>query len=645
MKRLPLPLAAGVAALAAGGAFVAGVQVGAPDRGPGDLPSGNDHPAPLAAGHRLGSGDLSLVAAGDCDSLLRWYVDNTRDQVTAWGWGGGVMYGGARGAMESSTDALATAPLATAGPLAKSFDQATSSATGTNVQEAGVDEPDVVKTDGHLLVRLVGDDVVVYDVSGTSPQRMGRLDLPGRAEGQPELLLAGGRAVVLSQDEDPDGPRTRVDTVSLEDPAAPKVVDTTSYAASLLAARQYGDTVRLVLGTGLPMLDFVTPQGSLTEREALEKNRAILADSTISDWLPSLTSGGRSEQVVDCAAMARPEDFTGAGTVSVVGWSAATPDERSSTGVATASQTVYSSADRLYLATSAGWGGCCWGGPGVMVDEPAIRHPWPGGGSDGTTQLHAFALEGDHAAYVGSGEVEGTVRDRWALDAVDGTLRIAVGPSQQTGDWNSVVTLQEKDGALEPLGRVDRLGVGEQLQSVRWFDDLAVLVTFRQVDPLYAVDLSDPAHPRTLGSLKVPGYSDYLHPIGNGRILGLGGDANDQGMTRGGQVAVFDLRDPRHPVRQGMVRYAEEIQVMAGQDPRQLTWVPSRQTAYAVIARYGATGGMTSWVSELRVGADGSLTRHTVRGTDGYDDVAALRTVPLPDGRVVLVTEDSARFL
>jgi hypothetical protein len=549
MKRLPLAATAGVAALAIGGAFAAGVQVGDGSwSGHGDdaRPTATSHHR-VGAGHRLAAGALSLVAAGDCDSLLQWYVDNTRDQVTAWGWGGGRLYGGAR----DLVDAYAGAPLASTAAPEKALDQATSSATGTNVQEAGVDEPDVVKTDGRLLVRIVGDDLVVYDVHGTTPQKVGRLDLPGQVKQQPELLLAGGRAVVLTQGGDADGPTTRVDTVSLEDPANPAVTQTTSYAANLLAARQYGDTVRVVLGTGLPMLDFVTPQGSLTERAALRKNREILADSTISDWLPSLTSGATKEQVVDCADMARPEDFTGAGTISVVGWSADAPDERSSTGVATDSQTIYSSADRLYLATSAGWGGCCWGGPDVIVDGTGIRRPWPGDDS-GTTQLHAFALDGDHAAYVGSGEVEGVVRDRWAMDAVDGTLRVAVGPSQETGDWNSVVTLAEKDGALEPLGRVDRLGVGEQLQSVRWFDDLAVLVTFRQVDPLYAVDLSDPAHPRTLGSLKVPGYSDYLHPIGKARVLGLGVDADEQGQTRGGQVAVFDLSDPRHPVRQGV---------------------------------------------------------------------------------------------
>ena len=631
----------GVAALALGGAFALGVSVGGPDS---PAPRATKAP-PLAAGHPLAAGDLSLVAAGDCDSLLGWYVDNTRDLVTAWGWGGGIMYGGATDLLMNRADLAGTVAAPEAAAAGKSLNSQSSSATGTNVQEAGVDEPDVVKTNGSVLLRMVGDDLVVYDVTGKAPKRIARLDLPGNQKAQPELLLVGDDAVVFSLRWDATGTAsTRVDTVDLSTPGSPKITDSTSYAANLLSARQYGDTVRLVLGTGLPMLDFVSPQGSLTEKEALAKNRQILGHSTISDWLPSLTDGGSTKQVVDCADMARPEDFTSAGTVSIVGWSGSTPEVRSSTGVATGSQIVYSSTDRLYLATS-GFSGGCMDCLGPLVHR-IMPGPWPGGGSaDGTTQIHAFRLDGTDASYLGSGEVEGNVDDRWAMDAVDGTLRVAVSPTSQTGDWNSVVTLREAKGSLEPLGRVDRLGIGEQIQSVRWFDDLAVLVTFRQTDPLYAVDLSHPAHPKALGSLKVPGYSDYLHPIGDHKILGLGIDADDQGMSRGGKVAVFDLTDPKHPVRQGQNTYAQNIQVMAGQDPRQFTWVPASHTAYTVIARYGRTGGMTGWVSVLKVGADGSLKRHNLKGTEGYDDVAALRTVPLPDGRVALVTEDSARFL
>jgi hypothetical protein len=648
-------LAAGVAVAALGGAFALGTTVGG-DSGPG--PGAVDKsPHPVAkAGHPLGAGDLSLVSAGTCDDLLDWYIDNTRDLVTAWGWGGGPIAYAEDGGMllQHRTDLDTVGPTASSmngaadAPTAagKSLDRAqSSSATGTNVQEAGVDEPDVVKTDGKILLRLDGDDLTTYSVTGKAPERLSRFDLPGTTDQQPEMLLVGDRAVVIAQRWNQDGPRTNVVTVDLSDPKSPKVVSESRYDAALLSARQYGDTVRLVLSTGLPQLDFVQPEGRFTQRQALKENRKVLASSTIGEWLPGVSDTvdgeeGDAKQLVGCGDMSRPADFTGGGSISVVGYDPAAPTKRSTTGIATSSQTVYSSTDRLYLATSAfRWGGpCC-----VMVDR--MPRPGWGGSGDGTTQLHAFSLDGRTAAYVGSGEVEGTVRDRWSMDAVDGTLRVAAGPSSETGNSNAIVTLTEEDWQLVPLGRVDRLGVNEQIMSVRWFDDLAILVTFRQTDPLYAIDLSDPAHPKAVGSLKIPGYSDYLHPIGKDRILGLGVDANDQGMSRGGQVAVFDLADLNNPRRLGVARYARNIEVRAGQDPRQFTWLPDRQTALTVISRYGRAGGATAWVSVLQVGADGSLTWHNVRGTEGYHDIAALRTVPLPDGRVALVDEDSARFL
>jgi hypothetical protein len=533
-------------------------------------------------------------------------------------------------------------------PTAARAEEQQSSATGTNIQESGVDEPDVVKTNGKLLVRIEGDDLTTYDVSGTKVRKLSTIDLPGRTDDSAELLLIGDQVVVLSQEAqrwDKQTMRTTVRRVDLGNPAEPEVLDEQSYDASLVSARQYGDTVRLVLGTGLPALDFVQPDNKRSEREALKENRRIVRDSKIEDWLPSVREdGGDAELAVGCDSMSRPEDFAGGGSVVVVGYDAATPTKRSSLGVATSSSIVYSSADRLYLATSPMWAGCC------MVMEGGLG--WGGGrvapdfnGDDGVTTLHAFELAGTEATYVGSGEVEGMVRDRWSMDAVDGTLRVAVGATSQTGNFNSIVTLREKDGALEEIGRLDRLGVNEQIKSVRWFDDLAFVVTFRQTDPLYAIDLSNPARPRKLAALKIPGFSEYLHPIGDDLMIGIGTGASLDGMTRGGQAAVFDISDLTHLRRVAKHAYGMNRQTLAGSDPRQFTWLPDRRTALTVVSEWGRDGGASGLVSVLEVGANGSLTTRMLRGTYGYDDVAHLRTVPLPDGRVVLATENGAHFL
>ena len=132
--------------------------------------------------------------------------------------------------------------------------------------------------------------------------------------------------------------------------------------------------------------------------------------------------------------------------------------------------------------------------------------------------MHAFALDGTATTYVASGTVDGTVADRWSMDEYDGVLRVAVGPSSATGNFNSILTLREDGDDLVEIGHVDKLGVDEEIQSMRWYDGLAVMVTFRQIDPLYAIDLTDPEHPRELGDLKIPGFSAYLHPLGTRRL-------------------------------------------------------------------------------------------------------------------------------
>ena len=98
-------------------------------------------------------------------------------------------------------------------------------------------------------------------------------------------------------------------------------------------------------------------------------------------------------------------------------------------------------------------------------------------------------------------------------------------------------------------GRIGGLGKGERVYSVRFVGDTGYVVTFRQIDPLYTLDLADPERPRVLGELKIPGYSAYLHPIGEGLLLGVGQDATEEGRPTGTQISIFDVSDLRRPTR------------------------------------------------------------------------------------------------
>ena len=618
--------AAAVTALAA--SFLAGMAVaGGPTAAPppGTGPDGPSVAAPI----RLANADLRLP--GSCDALLESYVERGVERVGPWGWDGPQIHYGMEGDI-ATTDESVAGSASFPGVVEQG-----SSATGTNVQEAGVDEPDVVKTDGELLVRVRDGDLEVHDVTGEQPVEVADVELPLAEDA--ELLLSGDRVVVLAGTQVEDRwstPQTRVSTYDLTDPATPSLVDDRSIDGQVVHAVQHDETVRLVLSTGLPDLDFVEPRFWRGERGALEMNRDVVRDSTIEDWLPSVTTydadgeKSGSGQLLDCDDVVVPTAESALGTMAVVALDVDDPAAPESLGIATDTRLAYFSTTRMYLANSP-WSvwGCCWeGGTTAPVED------------HGRTRLYSFELDGTATRYTASGVVDGIVEDRWSMDEHDGVLRVAVGPSQETGNFSSVLTLREDGADLEEVGRVDKLGIDEDIKAVRWFDDLAVVVTFRQIDPLYAVDLSDPDGPRLLGELKIPGFSEYLHPISGQRLIGLGQDARTDGRLLGAQAALFDVSDLTDPRRTDTVTYRRGSVAGAAADPRQFTWLPDQDTALAVVS--DGWEGRTGWVSVLEV--DGDRLGNRMVEVEYGTDVDLVRLVPLPDGRVVLVTGDEVSF-
>jgi hypothetical protein len=640
-----------------GAAFVAGTSYGGPgsaDPGSAQTTHAGRHGGDRSAGEPspaayTGSG-LSLP--GSCDKLLEWYVDRGLDLVGPYGWNGYAW------PYAVQLDAVAPAPMNVAGqaarsPLAPAPVRSTNEATGTNVQEAGVDEPDIVKTDGRTLFRVQDGELVVYDVSGARVERLASLDLPGPVGGHDtELLLSGDTVVALSHREGKD--TTELASIDVSDPAAPAVTHTVEYDSSLVTARLTDGVVRVVLQAGLPDLDFAHPGRTMTAHEATQANRAAVRHSTIEDWLPAASvDGGARQPVLACDQVATPDDDTELGTIAVVGFDASAPDAPSATGLAAETDLVYESTDQLYLATSPAYGRGCFDCLVVPLPQPRTALPGrcidhgpycaPPGSPDGTTHLFAFDLDGIDTTFAASGQVDGVIRDRWSMDAVDGAggpeLRVVVGPNQSTGNFNSLVTFHQDGNDLVEAGRLDDLGVGDQVESVRWFDTLAIVVTYHQVDPLYAVDLTTD-QPRLLGSLKIPGYSEYLHPLGRHRLLGLGQGPGGNGRW-GAQAGLFNVTDLTHPRQLSVVKYGANTDALATSDPRQLTWLPDDRTVLSVIADYGRRGTV-GYVSELRL--DGGRMSNRMVQVEFDNEVDAVRLVPLADGRVVLVTGDDASF-
>lgn len=531
-----------------------------------------------AGGRRL---PAEIVLAGRltpfdaCDELLDHLQGEALERVGPWGLEGGVHAFGSvegdvafEGTAEAVTDAPADAEASAAGRATDGRDYST-----TNVQEVGIDEPDLVKTDGETIFAVSGTRL--HSVStGDDQQSLDSLDLDGSAN---ELLLVGDRLVVMTGETGAIASRGETDVASgsgvltltltlvdVADPAELTVLERLEVDGHALSARTIDSRIHVVVSSPAESLDFTYPDASYpehpgeevvegSEREAEAANREVVRRATLDDWLPSFrheadgepTSSGR---LTDCESVHRTSEFAGFGSLTVLGLDPATGLEpATSTAVLSDGETVYASSERLYVATNE------WFDPAVLEEGRPTD-------VEDRTRIHAFDLAGSGAAsYVGSGEVRGELLNQFAMSEHDGFLRVAstedgfgivgdVGDVERTSE-SFVTVLREQDGVLVEVGRVGGLGRGEEIHSVRFLGDVGYVVTFRQTDPLYTVDLSDPTDPRVLGELKILGYSAYLHPIDDGLLVGVGQDATEEGRRLGTQVSLFDVSDLSAPER------------------------------------------------------------------------------------------------
>lgn len=162
------------------------------------------------------------------------------------------------------------------------------------------------------------------------------------------------------------------------------------------------------------------------------------------------------------------------------------------------------------------------------------------------TQIYKFAIRNFDIKYLGNGSVQGSALNQFSMDEHNGYLRIAT----TSGTWGDSLTNQVYvlDNAFQVVGKLEGVAKGETIKSVRFTGDTGYVVTFKQTDPLFVIDLADPSKPVIKGELKIPGFSAYLHPVGDGLLLGVGADGDDDGQNGGMKVSLFDVSDPQNPV-------------------------------------------------------------------------------------------------
>jgi uncharacterized secreted protein with C-terminal beta-propeller domain len=169
-----------------------------------------------------------------------------------------------------------------------------------------------------------------------------------------------------------------------------------------------------------------------------------------------------------------------------------------------------------------------------------------------TTVIHKIGIDNGAIRYLAKGEVPGYLKNQFAMDEYGGNLRVATTSDVRTTrgqyEYNNVFVL---DGTMKTIGTLTHIAEQEKIYSTRFIGDRLYMVTFKRIDPFFVIDLSSPQNPKILGKLKVPGYSDYLHPYDSTHIIGIGKETgtNDWGgvSTKGLKLAFFDVSDVEHP--------------------------------------------------------------------------------------------------
>lgn len=232
------------------------------------------------------------------------------------------------------------------------------------------------------------------------------------------------------------------------------------------------------------------------------------------------------------------------------------------------------------------------------------------------TQIFRFDITADSTPrYVASGTVPGRLLNQYSLSEYDGYLRVAT-TSNGTGDGTpanaSSAVYELRADSLARVGAVGGLGQGQRIYSVRFLGPLGYVVTFRQMDPLYTLDLSDPRAPRVAGDLEINGYSSYLHPGATDRLVGIGEDADANGRTQGLQVSLFDVSDPASPQR--LAHWVRPATASAAEaDPHAFLYWPDTSTAILPFQSWAggqnSAGALVLKVADSGIDLTGTITQ------------------------------------
>ncbi|MDD3653578.1 MAG: beta-propeller domain-containing protein [Desulfotomaculaceae bacterium] len=501
---------------------------------PGNLPK------PLSE-----SSDLPVV--GNYENLKN-LLANSQDKVSGLGRSGAPSVMMNQGARKEMADTAQSAAGAGGADYSK-----------TNVQVEGVDEADLVKTDGSYIYMVNGQRVVIAKAYPASDMEIvDTIDFAGKNFSPSELYVDEKNMIVIGQTsvymdmpiimrED----SKKISTEIYPPPYQHELVSAIVYDISdktninkvreldlggrYVSSRKIGSSFYLVVNRSIyyyPMREIENPQ-------------PFYRDTAAGDEFVDIDYGN-----IKCFPDAVQPNY-----LLVAGLNLDRPEKKADINTILGSgENVYVSTENLYVAvTSYQYG--------IMEDKTGFL-PMPRPAVDrNNTRIYKFAMNDGKLTYSTKGEVPGTILNQFSMDEYNGYFRIAttkgeIWRSDEHTSKNNMYVLGE---SLNITGKLENIAPGERIYSVRFTGDRAYMVTFKTVDPLFVIDLKDPGQPEILGALKIPGYSNYLHPYDEDHVIGFGKDTIELGQKGGkGEVdsmayytgmkmAIFDVTDVTNP--------------------------------------------------------------------------------------------------
>ena len=496
--------------------------------GTSDMMSGSSESAAGAPSDGTDSGESaeggveeSLIASAESYDEIYKYIQDARKETES---DAGIFsrFGITEESATAEDSAMAGSAL-DGGGAASASDPGTGY-SDTNVREEGVGEADIVKTDGSFLYIVNGHTVEIVGIEAAQMAKLSEIPLEDDCY-VPELYVQGDRLVIVYG---------RTEYAEAENGAGGAYKDYVCAAVYDISDRAEPKKAGEISQSGCYNTMRVK-DGYVYMISSFYAELAVARDDTCA-YIPEVQGS-----MIEASDIYMPQRQMGDQYTVITSFSIEDPSEK------TDSKAVFGSSGMCYVSTeniyvTEGW----YGQDDAEVTQTSIRKV---AYKDGILQGEAQT------------KVDGTLNDSFSIDEYNGYLRLVTTVSpvssggigiarffsgdteeRQQEDSNSLYVLDED---LEITGEIHDLAKDESVYSARFMGDVGYFVTFKQVDPLFSVDLSDPADPKIIGELKIPGFSEYLHPYGDGRLLGIGMDVDEESVTTDGvKISMFDISDP-----------------------------------------------------------------------------------------------------